>query len=197
MDVPVRCKCGAVRGVARTVSPREVNRATCYCHDCRAFAHWLGRDDLLDARGGTEIIQLARARLEISQGLERVRCLRLTPKGLHRWYAECCNTPLGNTVPAIPFIGIVRAAFEVAPARSDETFGPLAIVNIRSAVGGARPGEGLTAGALLHATGRIASWTLRRLGHPTPLFDRKNRPTVAPRVLDAAERQKLREHPRA
>jgi hypothetical protein len=196
-DIPVRCKCGAVRGVAREVSPKTVNRAVCYCHDCRAFAHWLGREDVMDARGGTEIIQLARARLEITDGLERIRCMRLTAKGLHRWYADCCKTPLGNTVPAIPFVGIARGAFEVPPERLNETFGPLLVAQINSAVGDARRGEGMTARGIFHVTRLLATWTLRRLGHPTPLFNRQNRPTVTPHLLTAAERQALREHPRA
>ncbi len=35
--------------------------------------------------------------------------MRLTPMGLLRWYAGCCNTPIGNMVSArVPFIGIVH-----------------------------------------------------------------------------------------
>jgi hypothetical protein len=183
--------------VAREVSPETVNRALCYCHDCRAFAHWLGREDLVDARGGVEIIQLARARLEIAEGLDRLRCMRLGPKGLHRWYAGCCKTPLGNTVPAIPFIGIARSTFEAPPERLQEVFGPSLAINIKSALGGRRRGEGLTFSGMVHVTGLLATWMLRGLGRPTPLFDRQNRPTVAPYVLSVEERQALREHPRA
>jgi hypothetical protein len=196
-DISVRCKCGAVRGVAHNVSPKTVNRAVCYCHDCRAFAHWLGREDVMDARGGTEIVQLARARLEIIEGIDQLRCMRLTPRGLHRWYADCCKTPLGNTMPAIPFIGIARCAFEVPPEHLDGALGPILVANVDSAVGGARRGEGMTIRSLVHATRLLATWTLRRLGHPTPLFDRENRPTVTPRILTAAERQTLRQHPHA
>jgi hypothetical protein len=79
--------------------------------------YWLERDDLLDERGGTAIIQIARARLEITEGADQIQCMRLS--------------------------------------------------------------------------------VVRGLGHPTPFFDRDNRPTVTPHVLTSAERQKLREHARA
>src|SRR5690606_13485820 len=75
-------------------------------------AHHLGRADLLDAHGGTDIVQVAPASLTFDRGTERIACVRLSPKGLHRWYATCCKTPVGNTLtPSIPFVGIVRQAF--------------------------------------------------------------------------------------
>ena len=196
-DLPVRCRCGAVRGVVRGVSPATVNRALCYCHDCRAFAHWLERDDLLDARGGAELVQLARAHLEIAEGLDRVRCMRLSDKGLYRWYAECCRTPLGNTIPWIPFVGLARAAIDVPPERSEALFGPPLVTRPEDAVGGARPNDPRRLGRLAHVLWLLAKWSVRRLGHPTPFFDRRNQPTSPPRVLTAAERQALRDHPRA
>jgi hypothetical protein len=196
-DIPIRCRCGRVRGIAREISPRTVNRAVCYCHDCRAFAHWLERDDLLNARGGTDLIQLARSRLEMTEGADQIRCMRLSPKGLHRWYAECCRTPLGNTIPRIPYVGVVRSAFELPLDDDASRFGEAISSSVRSAVGGPPPGAGLTFRGVVHVTRLLASWAVRGLGHPTPFFDRKNQPTVTPRVLTASERQKLREHPRA
>lgn len=195
-DVPIRCQCGRVRGMARDVRPRTVNRAVCYCHDCRAFAHWLAREDLLDARGGSEIIQLARGRLEITEGGDRLRCVRLSPKGMHRWYAECCRTPLGNTLPRIPFVGVVRSTFELPGTDTAATFGVITS-QFGPAIGGPPPGARFTVRGIAHVLRLVASWTVRGLGHPTPFFDRKNRPTATPRILTDAERQKLCEHPRA
>jgi hypothetical protein len=186
-----------VRGVAHDVSPKTVNLAICYCHDCRAFVHWLERDDLLDARGGAELVQLARGRLEITEGADQIRCMRLSPKGLHRWYAQCCRTPLGNTIPWIPYVGLARSAFEVPRADDRSTFGESISSQVGSAVGGPPPGAGLTVRGVAHVTRLLASWLVHGLGHPTPFFDRNNRPTVTPHVLTADERQKLREHPRA
>src|SRR5215813_954419 len=120
-NATLRCSCGRVRGVVTNVSPSTVNRAVCYCDDCQAFHHHLGRADLLDAHGGTDIVQVAPASFSLVQGGERVVGLRLTPNGLHRWYASCCRTPLGNMVgPAIPFIGIVAQAFASETQRPDD-----------------------------------------------------------------------------
>src|SRR5262245_25612243 len=97
-DLAIRCDCGAVRGVARGVSGERGNRVVCYCDDCQSFAHVLERsEDTLDAHGGTEIFQMSPAQLEFTAGADRLACLRLTPKGLLRWYASCCRTPIGNT----------------------------------------------------------------------------------------------------
>src|SRR4029077_11390639 len=102
-QVELVCRCGEVRARVTDASPRTVNRIVCYCDDCQAFAHRIGRADLLDSQGGREIVQLAPATLTFLQGQQRIVGLRLTPKGLFRWYASCCNTPVGNTLtPAIP-----------------------------------------------------------------------------------------------
>ena len=114
-QVELRCRCGEVRGLVTAASPRAVNRVVCYCDDCQAFAHQLGRADLLDPQGGSDIVQLAPASLTFLQGRHRIVGLRLGPKGLFRWYASCCNTPVGNTLtPAIPFVGVVAQAFDQA-----------------------------------------------------------------------------------
>src|SRR5262249_41181294 len=110
-DAQLSCRCGEVRGLVRDASPATANRVVCYCDDCQAFLHYLGRTDLLDAQGGTDIVQVAPASLTFDRR-ERIVGVRLGPKGLYRWYASCCRTPVGNTVgPAIPFVGIVAQAF--------------------------------------------------------------------------------------
>ena len=88
--VDLRCQCGAVRGLANTVAPDTGMHVVCMCDDCQAFAHFLERDDVLDASGGTAIFQLRPAQLEITAGREHLRCMRLSEKGLLRWYAGCC-----------------------------------------------------------------------------------------------------------
>ncbi len=195
-NVPMRCRCGRVKGVVTDLAPDTANRCICYCHDCRAFAHFLERDDMLDAHGGVDIIQVARARLSIDEGLDQLRCLRLTGRGLHRWYVECCKTAIVNTMPRVPFAGLSRTCLELSDVSvlpdPDRIHG-------RSAVGGLAPGA--SAGLSLRGVARparlFAIWMARGLGQPTPLFDRHEKPRVEPRVLTSAERQKLREHPRA
>ena len=62
------CSCREVQGLVTNVSPTTVNRVICYCDDCQAFLHHLGRADLLDAHGGTDIVQVAPARLSFVHG---------------------------------------------------------------------------------------------------------------------------------
>jgi hypothetical protein len=46
-------------------SPTEVNHVVCYCADCQAFIHHLGRSDLLNAHGDTDIVQIAPASQDV------------------------------------------------------------------------------------------------------------------------------------
>src|SRR5688500_7644860 len=128
-DLPVRCSCGALRAVARGVSARRGNHVVCYCDDCQSFAHFLERaGETLDAHGGTEIFHTSPARLEFTSGAARLACMRLTPNGMLRWYASCCRTPIGNTLPTprIPFVGLIVRCIERSDGRSlDEALGPI------------------------------------------------------------------------
>jgi hypothetical protein len=168
----------------------------CYCDDCQAFLHHLGRLDLLDAHGGTDIVQVAPAFLSLVSGKDRVAGIRLTAKGLYRWYASCCMTPLGNTVsPAIPFVGIVAQAFEWDTQKSVDLFGkPIGAVFIRFAVDDP-PGASKRFNAWLFARAilMVLGWRLRGKSWPHPYFDRVTRAPIFPAtVLSEAERAALR-----
>ena len=140
-DVPLRCKCGSVRGLAKGVSGDRGNRIVCYCDDCQSFAHFLETaDTVLDQHGGSDIFQVSPARVEISEGAGELACMQLAPGGLHRWYAGCCKTPIGNTLGTaqVPFVGLLQSFVDHASdGRSrDEVLGPvLARVNARFAKG--------------------------------------------------------------
>ncbi len=196
-DLPIRCTCGTLCGVARGVSASRGNRVVCYCGDCQSFAHFLGRaGEILDARGGTDIFQTSPARVEITQGRERLACMRLTPKGLLRWYASCCSTPIGNTLitRALPFVGLIQMYADSGPAKRerDESLGPIrAHVNTGAAKPDARGHKVRTSGALPSIL-RFARLTLqaRLRGDQkrSPFFDAgSGAPSVAPRVLTADE----------
>ena len=198
MTIPaeLRCRCGEVRGSVADASPRTVNRVVCYCDDCQAFAHHLGRADLLDAHGGSDIVQLAPGSLSFVQGQDRIVGLRLSPKGLFRWYTRCCHTPVGNTVsPAIPFVGIVVQAFDHGAQRSDELFGrPIGAILAKHAIGdppGASQRMGLR--LMLRAIRMVLGWRLRGRAWPNPFFARDTRAPIYPlAVLTPAERDGLR-----
>ena len=196
-DLELRCTCGALRGFVRGISASRGNRVVCYCGDCQSFAHFLGRaGEVLDPHGGTEIFQTSPARVDITQGRERLACMRLTPKGLLRWYAGCCNTPIGNTLitRALPFVGLIQTHAESGPAKRsrEESLGPVrAHVN----TGAAKPDAGgqkvRTIGALrsiLRFAGLVLQARLRGDHKRSPFFDaRTGEPSVTPRVLTADE----------
>lgn len=169
-----------------------MNRVVCYCDDCQAYAHHLGRADLLDPHGGSDIVQVAPASLRFVRGTDRITGLRLTPKGLHRWYATCCKTPLGNTLgPGIPFVGVIAQAFQ----SPDSTFGPpVGGILGKFAVGTPPPGTTRPSVRLLaRAVRKVLGWKLLGQTWPHPFFDRDTRAPIYPlTVLSQEEREALR-----
>lgn len=196
-DVALHCRCGVVRGVARAVEPSKVNHCFCYCDDCQAFAHFLGREgDVLDAHGGTEITQMSQADVAFTAGTDKIAAMRLTPKGLIRWYAACCRTPIGNTLGtnAMPFIGVVHAFIDAPSA----ALGPIRGRGwAKSAKGGraAVPKDGLPDLVMIaRVLGKLMRWRLRGDHKRSALFDATSgEPLVEPRVLAEGEREALRQ----
>ncbi|MBX7083654.1 MAG: hypothetical protein K1X88_30880 [Nannocystaceae bacterium] len=190
-DVELRCRCGSIVGHVTELSPRTCNRAVCYCDDCQAFARWLGTDGVTDAHGGTDIVQLAPSAVTFSTGQQHLRAMRLSPKGLLRWYSDCCRVPMGNMVSArVPFVGLARERLLDVPA---EALGPAIGVQGRFVRGGVPPGAVARAplGMIVHAVRLLGGWWLRGKGRPSPYFDDAGAPKVAPQVLDEAERAPL------
>ena len=197
-DLELGCCCGQIHGQVKGVSAQTVNRAICYCDDCQAFAHYLGRTDLLDEHGGSDLVQVAPASLSYARGAELIVGVRLGPKGMHRWYASCCKTPLGNTMPtpALPFIGLsIEAFLGLDPRRRDEVFGaPRGKVWGQFATNGAPEGSTrLPPRMILHTVRLLLGWKLGGKTWPHPFFERA---TAAPRppvtILSQAEREALR-----
>jgi hypothetical protein len=193
MDVEVSCKCGNVHGVIRDASPNSANRVICYCDDCQAFAHHIERADLLDEHGGSDIVQFAPATLSFDRGTEHITGVRLNPKGLYRYYASCCKTPLGNTMtPSIPFIGIV---YEALRAPLDDAFGPVRARLQAQYAKGDPPGSVKTVNLpfMARTLRLILGWKLRGRARPHPFFKAKtNEPIMALPVLSKDARDALR-----
>ncbi|WNG38034.1 hypothetical protein F0U61_33420 [Archangium violaceum] len=197
-DVELQCRCGKIHGWLRDAAPATVNRVVCYCDDCQAFLHHLGRAELLDEHGGSDIVQVAPSTLSFDRGLELITAVRLTPEGLYRWYASCCKTPLGNMVsPRLPFVGIVTELFQQAPnvLPCDEVFGaPRGRILGKFAIGDPPPGSVKPNVRLLARTIRkVLEWKLRGKVWPHPFFDRASgNPKNPVTVLSTAERDALR-----
>jgi hypothetical protein len=186
-----------VRGVASGIAPSAGFRFVCYCGDCQAFARFLGRPDVLDVAGGTDIFQMPGARMQLTAGTDAVRCLRFSAR-VFRWYAECCGTPIANTGgPRFPVVALIHSFMsDPAGGRSrDAILGPtLCRIYEASATGplpASAPAPPRLALFALRAS-RIFAWWWRGLGRPTPFFDdRTGAPLSVPRVLTHGERAAL------
>lgn len=188
---PIQCKCGQVRGVLTLTKP--TNRCVCYCGDCQAFARHLQAHNAMDAHGGTEVIHVPPSSLQFNQGTENLACLRLTSKGMLRWYAACCNTPIGNTVanPRMSFIGLVANTCLPGNSQSrDAVFGPVTmVVGVESAIGdGEKPrAAGLVSGMAKAITIMVKERLSGRY-RLSPFFNPKTGLAIAtPKVLTASE----------
>ncbi len=166
----------------------------CHCADCQAWARWLGTDGILDGNGGTEVVQAWPAQVRFTRGAEHVALARLSAKGLHRWYAACCRSPVANTMGAgLPFTGVIRAALACEDAELDERYGAAHRVQGRYAPGGCPPGVMPSAsfGVIAGAVPILARGWLAGGARPSPFFDDAGEPMRPPRVLTDAERSAL------
>ncbi len=197
-NIPLQCQCGNLRGVASHVSPAGGFRFVCYCKDCQAFARFLDRTDILDAAGGADIFQMPPGRVELTAGMDALRCLSFSGKVL-RWYADCCRTPIANTAarPRFPVVALIHSFMgQAADGLSrDELLGPpLCRIYDRSATGplplNAAPPASF--GVLARRATMILRWWMGGCGQPNPFFDaRTNAPRSAPHALSQSERSAL------
>jgi hypothetical protein len=195
MSHPLQCRCGTLKGYV--THPERVNRVVCYCRDCRAFAHFLGRaTDILDAQGGSDVIQTISANVAFTVGIEALACIRLSEKGLLRWYAKCCYTPIGNTVAnyRVSFIGLVHSCLDSTGESLDACFGPVRMWSFTKAAKGPvnAPRFSLIAGIARFA-GMVIRARIDSSYKRTPLFVASTgAPIVTPQVLSPSERNRLR-----
>lgn len=194
MDFPLRCHCGTVQ--AALAEPQRAARAVCYCRDCQAFARFLGQTArTLNPYGGTDIVATSPHRLRFTRGVEALRCMSLSEKGLLRWYAGCCNTPLANTPrdPALPYVGIVHDCLPESAAARDAAFGPARIaLNTASATGPVAATRFATVAGVLKIMRNVLAARLSGKYRDNPFFERDSgRPVVAPDVLTPSQRRSL------
>lgn len=99
------CACGQVEGQLDAVSAANTTHLACYCDSCRMSYAAAG----LDAPNRAELLQIMPHRVRFTKGLAHIAPIRLTPKGVLRWRATCCGTPLGTTpgTPKVPLFGLL------------------------------------------------------------------------------------------
>jgi hypothetical protein len=192
MTIALRCRCGKLRGQVDT--RRVAARAVCYCKDCQAYGRFLATP-VLDPLGGTEVAATLPAAVRFDEGLEHLACMSLGPKGLYRWYAGCCRTPIGNTPrdPRTSYLGLVRACLDAPDAELDRQLGPLRCrVETGSAKGPVKTSVLGTAWAVC----KIGTMLMKaRLGggyRENPFFrPGTSEPVKPPQVLSLEERKAL------
>lgn len=193
MHHSIKCTCGKVRG--QLDHAEKTTRLVCYCKDCQAFAHYLGRaGDVLDAQGGTDVVVTHPQEIAFASGTDQIACMSLSETGMLRWYARCCNTPLGNTSRnnKLAFVGLSSACLG-QPAAIEAAFGPVRMRSFPENAKGALASSRLKAlpvmlkfgAALLGArlSGSYARNPFFKPGSAEPL--------ARPTVLSLQERERL------
>ncbi|MFT6406520.1 MAG: hypothetical protein ACJA2U_002900 [Marinomonas primoryensis] len=186
-EVNLKCACGTVKGKTSAVSSKIGTRITCCCDDCQAFSQFLGQEgNVLDQYGGTDIFQIPVSFLTITEGKSEIACVRLSPKGMHRWYAKCCNTPIGNTFGAGgPFIGIIHSFMdksEMSEVDLGKSRGHVLTKFAKTPVPENLKGSSLRINCRVVA--KILSWKLKGLNKPSEFFNNNREPICQPQILD-------------
>lgn len=188
-DIALKCTCGLVRGRARNISPKNGIRIVCCCDDCQSFAQYLKRsEDILDEFGGTDISQTSQSQIEIEQGAEHLRSIRLKKKGLTRWYTGCCNTPIGNTISgSMPFIGVIHNFMDDGSSRDANLGVVQAYVQNKYAL---KPpthkisAEKFPIGITLKLIRKMAFWKLRGMHKPSAFYNEDGKAVSRPTVVN-------------
>ena len=194
MNHPLRCRCGTLKGnVSHT---NKANRGVCYCRDCQAFAHFLGKSgDILDEMVGTDVVATLPKYVTFTQGLEVLACMSLTKNGLLRWYASCCNTPIGNTPRdfKVSYVGLVHTCLEDPSRTLESSFGPVRMrVNTKNARGRPKSMPISTIAAVVPFLGSLIRTRLDGSYKRTPFFaPDRGIPVSPPKVLTGSERERV------
>ena len=191
-DLPLKCKCGEFRAVVKNFVSATSGRAICYCDDCQAYAHALGRPkEILTEHGGTDITPVMPSQLKILSGAGQLRLLRLTPDGMNRFFVECCHSPVVNAPgPQIPYLGLVTAMAEDPQQLGRVRFG----LQARYAIGDAPPPKSDKIGlsAMLWMMKFMSRALFKGAGKQNPFFKANGQPVAHARVLSHQERESLR-----
>ena len=194
MNRTLHCQCGKVQGQLKDIE--KSTRLVCYCKDCQAFAHYLGKaDSMLDGQGGSDILVSHPQQIAFASGAAEIACMSLSNQGMLRWYASCCNTPIGNTSRnnKLAFVGLPSSCLG-DPSTLEQAAGP---VRMRSCTESAKAKVASSGVAALPILIGFAVALLRaRLSGSyarTPFFKAGTSvPVAAPKVLAPEERERLR-----
>ncbi len=185
-EIELKCSCGNVRGKAKNINKSSGTRIMCCCDDCQSFAQYLNQESsVLDQYGGTDIFQMPISNIKITEGIEQISCVRLSAKGLYRWYTKCCNTPIGNSMgPGVPFIGVIHNFMDNVSTRDEElgkNRGHIQIKFARQEVPTDLQGSSLK--IILRSLFKLLVWKIKGLNKPSVFFDDNGKPITKPNIL--------------
>lgn len=188
----LQCRCGKLKG--RVSRPEKGVRAVCYCRDCQAYAHFIDEGgSTLDGMGGTDVVATQSRYVSFTSGAEALACCSLTERGLLRWYASCCNTPIANTPRnfRLPYVGVVHTSLGSA-TEIECSFGPIRTrLNTHSAKGAVRSTKLSQLRALARLVPALMLARITGSYRNTPFFDiQRGVPVSTPKVLTPAERER-------
>ena len=117
-------------------------------------------------------------------------CVSLSPRGLLRWYAACCHTPLANTPRdwKLPYVGLVHTCLR-QPDPLERSFPQVEMRIYTKRAHGPVPGDTGLSGKLhfLRMVMRLTGMRLTGAYKSTPLFSANGEPVAQPRVAGNEE----------
>lgn len=186
--VGLSCVCGTVKGTLEVVEGSFFH-VHCLCCDCQRYASYLKNEDkILDDYGASELFQTYPAYLKISEGHDSIACIRLSEKGLYRWYTSCCNMPLANTMTSakVPFVGVSTKFMKFENEQEKlEVLGPVTLKAFAKYAKGEKPLDAHPRFPLSFIPKIIRFMIKGKLSKkytPSPLF-KGGEPIVKPQVL--------------
>ena len=182
-DLAFSCTCGAVTGHITARGVKTGTHAQCFCHDCRAAQLYFGQPD--PAPGPVEILQTTPEDVIFETGAEHLAAMQLSPKGMYRWYAKCCNAPLATTTrtPKLPFAG-----FDVKRMTDRDGLGPVLTQGFVTGPDGRQSHKGLRH-AVLRLLTRVITSRVSGRWKDTPFFAAETGKPVAPSVVLTKEQR--------
>jgi hypothetical protein len=190
--IEIQCNCGQFKAKLDHFPSETPGRLGCYCDDCQAYMIHLGRTELLDKAGCTEIVPVYPRNVSIVSGESMLECIRLSDKGMYRWVASCCNSPIGNTAPGRAWVGVHAHMFKArGSSYLNDTLGPIkSRILGKYAKGQPAPGTPMKMDftAMKTVLPFMLKGVLRKAAWPSPFFrDDKKTPIKKPKTLTTAE----------
>jgi len=192
MTYAFQCPCGGVRG--ELLHSERALRGICHCKDCRAYSNHLGTSARThDAHGGATFIATQAKHVRLCEGTQHLACLSLSERGLLRWYATCCTTPIASSLRnwKVPYVSLVHTCLTSDPAAFERAFPRLQMrVNTGSATQTPPALVLKTFASLAKFIPAVGASGLTGAYKPNPFLTSEGEPVAPITVLSATQRDR-------